>query len=121
MLYEVITIIRRRWLPIDIDPVRISGVSSSDSEHESALSLARTIRSWLTDNGWPDPVIADSGNGAHLLYAIDLPNDDASRDLVRSFLELLDCRFSTSACRVDTANFNAGRIWKVYGTRNNFV
>ncbi|MDD1730077.1 MAG: hypothetical protein LUQ50_13530 [Methanospirillum sp.] len=109
-------IVRRRWLPIDIDPIRISGVSSSDSEHESALSLSKTISSWLSDNGWPDPIISDSGNGAHLLYAIDLPNDDASRDLVRSLLEFLDNRFSTSVCKVDTANYNASRIWKVYGT-----
>nr|WP_319538170.1 hypothetical protein [uncultured Methanospirillum sp.] len=109
-------IVRRRWLPIDIDPVRISGVSSSDSEHESAISLANTIRSWLSDAGWPEPILADSGNGAHLLYAIDLPNDDTNRDLVRSLLELLDYRFSNSDCKVDTANFNAARIWKVYGT-----
>ena len=27
-------IIRRRWLPVDIDPVRPSGVSSTDAEHE---------------------------------------------------------------------------------------
>ncbi|HWQ64238.1 MAG TPA: hypothetical protein VN429_07460 [Methanospirillum sp.] len=109
-------IVRRRWLPIDIDPIRISGVSSSDSEHNNALNLAETIKSWLSCNGWPEPVLADSGNGAHLLYAIDLPNDDTSRDLVKSFLEFLDCRFSTPACKVDTANYNAGRIWKVYGT-----
>ncbi|HZD43369.1 MAG TPA: hypothetical protein VE134_04855, partial [Methanomicrobiales archaeon] len=29
-------ILRRRWLPIDIDPVRPSGVSSTDEEHASA-------------------------------------------------------------------------------------
>ena len=33
-------IIRRRWLPIDIDPVRPSGVSSSDDEHTAALTRA---------------------------------------------------------------------------------
>ncbi len=109
-------IIRRRWLPIDIDPVRISGVSSSESEHTDALVLADSVRTWLSEQGWPDPIVADSGNGAHLLYPIDLPNDDSSRDLVRSILDYLDFRFSTSACRIDTANFNASRIWKVYGT-----
>ncbi|HWQ65038.1 MAG TPA: hypothetical protein VN429_11520 [Methanospirillum sp.] len=109
-------IIRRRWLPIDIDPVRISGVSSSDYEHNEALALAESVRVFLSELGWPDPIISDSGNGSHLLYSIDLPNDDASRDLVKSVLEFLDFKFSTSTCRIDTANFNAGRIWKVYGT-----
>jgi len=109
-------IIRRHWLPIDIDPVRPSGVSSSDEEHETALSLAKTIRSFLVSCGWPDPLMADSGNGAHLLYPVDLPNDDDSRNLIRNVLEILDIRFSHARCKVDTANFNAARIWKVYGT-----
>ena len=25
--------------------------------------------------GFPDPVVGDSGNGTHLLYPVDLPND----------------------------------------------
>ncbi|HWQ64574.1 MAG TPA: hypothetical protein VN429_09180 [Methanospirillum sp.] len=109
-------IIRRRWLPIDIDPVRPSGVSSSEEEHASALSLAETISSFLSGLNWPEPLVADSGNGAHLLYPIELPNDDQSKILIQQILELLDIRFSNSRCRVDTANFNAARIWKVYGT-----
>ncbi|MDD1730417.1 MAG: hypothetical protein LUQ50_15285 [Methanospirillum sp.] len=111
-----VDIIHRWWLPIDIDPVRRSGISSSESEHDEALRLAATIRQFLAERGWNDPILADSGNGAHLLYAIDLPNDEVSRDLVKSVLGVLDQRFSDERCRVDTANFNAARIWKVYGT-----
>ncbi|WP_319580769.1 hypothetical protein [uncultured Methanospirillum sp.] len=109
-------IIRRQWLPIDIDPARPSGVSSSESEHADALCRADSITEFLSGLGWPDPVIADSGNGAHLLYRIDLPNDEESRNCVRSVLKLLNRRFSDASCKVDTANFNASRIWKVYGT-----
>ena len=109
-------IIRRRWLPIDLDPVKPSGVSSSDAEHADALVRADSIAMFLSERGWPQPIIADSGNGAHLLYPIDLPNDDTSRDLIKSVLETLDLRFSDSRCKVDTGNFNASRIWKVYGT-----
>ncbi|PKL60171.1 MAG: hypothetical protein CVV33_04025, partial [Methanomicrobiales archaeon HGW-Methanomicrobiales-4] len=109
-------IIRRRWLPIDIDPIRPSGISSSDEEHTRALVLAEIIEAFLSDLGWSRPIIADSGNGAHLLYPIDLPNDEENRTLIQSVLEFLDTRFSTSACTVDTGNFNSSRIWKVYGT-----
>ena len=109
-------IIRRRWLPIDIDPVRPSGISSSESEHADALDLAGSIVRFLSDLGWPLPVIADSGNGAHLLYPLDLPNDEESRLLIQRVLDILDTRFSNTRCTVDTANFNAARIWKVYGT-----
>ena len=109
-------ILRRRWLPIDIDPVRPSGVSSTDAEHELARAKAEEIAGWLSQFGFPEPVTGDSGNGAHLLYRIDLPNDELSTKLVKSVLGILDLLFSDTAVSVDMANYNAGRIWKLYGT-----
>ncbi len=109
-------IVRRRWLPIDVDPVRPSGVSATEDEHRAACETAREIYDGLTELGWPRPVYADSGNGGHLLYRVDLPNDEASTALVRDVLTALDARFSSDEAKVDTANFNAARIWKVYGT-----
>jgi hypothetical protein len=109
-------IVSRRWFPVDIDPVRPSGISSSDEEHEAAMRKADEIAAFLRGLGFPDPVHADSGNGAHLLCRIDLPNDTASGDLVSACLSSLDLRFSDETCRVDTANANAARIWKLYGT-----
>ena len=69
-------IVRRRWLLIDCDPRRASGVSSSNLEHDFALAKAREIRDGLSSLGWPKPVLTDSGNGAQLMYRIDLPADD---------------------------------------------
>ncbi len=109
-------IVRRRWLPVDVDPVRPSGVSSTGTEHAAAIAKARRIAEYLTGMGWPAPVLADSGNGAHLLYLIDLPNDDGSRDLVKHCLEVLASVFNDAVAQVDVANFNAARIWKLYGT-----
>ena len=111
-----VDILRRRWLPIDIDPLRPSGVSSTDEEHELALAKAEEVARWIVGLGFPDPVRADSGNGAHLLYRIDLPNDEAATALVKSCLTTLDTLFSDDRVNVDTANFNAARIWKLYGT-----
>ncbi len=68
-------IVRRRWLLIDCDPRRASGVSSSNSEHESALAKAREIRDGLSSLGWADLIMTDSGNGAQLMYRIDLSAD----------------------------------------------
>ncbi len=109
-------IIRRRWFPVDIDPVRPSGVSSTDIEHEAALAMAGRVCAWLGELGFPEPVRADSGNGAHLLYRIDLPNDPASLALVKQGLAVLNAIFSDETATVDAANSNAGRIWKLYGT-----
>ena len=107
---------RRRWLPIDLDPVRPSGISSNDVEKAAAHKKAQEIITFLDDHGWPGAVVGDSGNGYHVLYRVDLPNDEAARELVKGCLEVLAARFSDAAVSVDTKNFNAARIWKVYGT-----
>ncbi len=109
-------ITNRRWFPVDIDPVRPSGVSSTDAEHAAAFVMADAVATWLSQRGFPEPVRADSGNGAHLLYRIDLPNNAASLALVKRGLSVLDACFSDQSVTVDAANSNAGRIWKLYGT-----
>jgi hypothetical protein len=111
-------IISRRWLPVDCDPVRPAGISSSDAEHEAALTRARECKSWLIAQGWPDPILADSGNGGHLLCRVDLPNDKASQSLIERVLRAIAQRFSDAQVKVDTGVFNAARIWKVYGTQS---
>ena len=107
---------RRRWLLVDCDPVRPAEISSSDIEHEAALERARDIRLVLSEEGWPAPLLADSGNGAHLLYAVDLPNDDAATALVKAVLTALAIRFDDGVVKIDQAVFNAARIVKCYGT-----
>jgi hypothetical protein len=107
---------RRRWLPVDIDPVRPSGVSSTDEEHALALAKADEIAKWIAGLGFPEPIRGDSGNGAHLLYRIDLPNDEDATALVKACLATLDVLFSDDRVTVDTSNYNAARIWKLYGT-----
>ena len=110
---------RRRWLPIDLDPVRPAGIASTDTEHEIALERARQVRAHLVDDlGWPGPVMVDSGNGAYVLCRIDLPNDDASRELVKQCLEALGARFDDDQVHVDTTMHNAARIVRVPGTLN---
>jgi hypothetical protein len=109
-------ILSRRWLPFDFDPVRPAGISSTDAEHEAALQRARDAQVWLAQQGWLDAILADSGNGAHLLYRIDLPNDKASQALILRVLQAVAQKFSDSTVKVDTDVSNAARIWKVYGT-----
>ncbi len=62
------------------------GISSSDLDHEAALEMAQVIRSDLENEGWPDPLVGDSGNGAHLIYPLDLPRDDESTALLKAML-----------------------------------
>ena len=108
-------IVRRRWLLIDCDPKRAAGVSSSNSEHESALAKAREIRDGLSSLGWPDPIMTDSGNGAQLMYRIDLPADDG--ELVRRVIGEI-AKASSEQVAIDTSVHNPARIWRLPGTMN---
>ena len=56
-------IIGRRWLPVDCDPVRPSGISATDAEHDLALARARRSapicrRGAGPNRSWPTPATA---------------------------------------------------------------
>ena len=110
---------RRRWLLVDIDPVRPSGTSATDAQLDAAKVKARAVYGYLNGIGWPAPLVAESGNGMHLLYAIDLPNEDDATALVKAVLIALGERFDDAQTKVDRAVFNAARICKLYGTLAN--
>jgi hypothetical protein len=107
---------RRQWLLLDFDPVRPAGVSASDYEHARAITVACATEDELHGAGFPDPVVCDSGNGAHLLYSVKLPNDLRSTAVVKSALRGIAARCETDDVKVDLAVFNAARIVKLYGT-----
>jgi hypothetical protein len=110
-------IIRRHRLLLDFDPRRPSGASSTDDELAAAGAVADITQLWLgSDFGWPDPIQGMSGNGVHLVYAIDLPNDEESHEVVRRTLSAVAEHQSTDRVDVDTTVHNAARITKVFGT-----
>jgi len=111
-------ILSRRHLLIDIDAANPTGVSATDEERAAALARRDDIHTYLQDvMGWgPARVVTSSGNGGGLIFVIDLPNDDAAKQLVKRVLGVLDARFSTPAATVDLANSNAARITRIPGT-----
>jgi hypothetical protein len=109
-------ITRRVLFGLDFDPSRPAGISASEAEHQAALVQADRCREWLAAIGWPDPIYGDSGNGAHLLYHIDLPNNDEARQLIQQVLAALDLFHSTETIKLDLTVSNAARVWKLFGT-----
>ena len=106
-------------LAIDVDPERRPrSRSASDAEKAAAGEVADVISAWLRSIG-VEPLMADSGNGVHLLVPLVPSTDDelplAARDAHR-LLKALDERFSTAGAKVDTTTANPSRILKLYGT-----
>lgn len=103
---------------IDIDPVRKAGISATDEEKAHAWAVAEKIVAWFAEHGIRS-MIADSGNGCHLLIPTT-PYTGAAVTVAagkaRVLLKLLDGNFSTAQAKIDTDVFNPGRIFKLYGT-----
>jgi len=111
-----IEIERLQNLLIDVDPRRPVGVSTTDKEKDAAISIIRLIWRDLNSLDWPEPLAAESGNGGHLIYKIDLPNTAENVEQLKYVLAALDQKYSTDAIEIDTKVFNPARISKVYGT-----
>jgi hypothetical protein len=109
-------ILKRSWLLIDCDPKRPAGISSTHKEHGRAISTACGAWDDLRAAGFGDPVVADSGNGGHLLYRLDLPNDQRATDLVQRVLVGVAARCAPDDVDIDLTVYNPARICKLYGT-----
>ena len=111
-----VDVIRRRWLFIDIDPDRPSGISSTEEERQAARLVLDEVVSFLDNKDWPQPIVAMSGNGWYLLYPISLPNDPSSLELVQGVLVSLATRFNNEAVHIDTTVCNAARLAGLIGS-----
>lgn len=111
-------ILRRRKFLVDVDPAYDSGLSATADERRAALTRRNEIREFLRDQlGWPDPWYAgSSGNGGTLIFRIDEPNDEATREIIAACLSALDGLFGDDRAKLDTTTSNASRICKVAGT-----
>ena len=109
-------ILKRSWLLIDCDPKRPTGISSTDQEHGRAITTACGTWDDLRGAGFGDPVVADLGNGAHLLYRLDLPNNQPTTDLIQRVLAGVAACCAPDDVDVDLTVYNPSRICKLYGT-----
>jgi hypothetical protein len=118
---EDVAIVRN--LVIDMEPDNARGEAASEAQRERCRALVfDRILPWCDATGIAKPVVGDSGNGVHLVFAI--PDTDVARfsDIktkAAAFREKLVCENETSireaGVRVDHT-FDLSRVLKVYGT-----
>ena len=109
-------IIRRCFVFVDFDPVRKSGTNASNEEFELAHKKAQDVFRFLREKGFSEPIICKSGNGLHLTYKVDFPNDEETTEIIKHFYEYLGSLFSDDKVDIDTKVFNLARLCKLYGT-----
>ncbi len=101
---------------VDADPEK-SDVHSQATEQESkyAEEKINQVYKYLTEQGFPEAIIAFSGNGYNIDYYVNFPNTPENKAEVKKFLNILSDKFSDDKVKIDTTTFNPSRIIKLFG------
>ena len=107
-------VLRRRWILIDVDPAKgLSDQSATDAEKEAAHAVAMDVLATCKAIGFQCPVVADSGNGWHITFPVDVSHNDTIHGQIIALLKGLAKRHDNEVAKVDTSVSNAARIWKL--------
>ena len=107
----------RRWFLLDGDTVTADKHIATDDEIARTMDTMRAAKGWLIEQGFEQVVLANSGNGVHLLTRCDLPNDRDSKQLIRCVQNAVAKRFSDVYTKIECFP-DANRIVRAYGTLN---
>lgn len=108
-----------RFLFIDCDTVRAEKHEhdcSTAEEKAVTREVAKKVIEYLGTKDWPSALIADSGNGFHILPKIEQPNTISTGMYVVDCLKALAKKFDTPGVEIDNSVFNAARLTRAYGS-----
>jgi hypothetical protein len=109
-------IMELRFLFIDLDAKRPTGISSTNEELQAALA-----RLWKLHADHPElaqsAIWGCSGNGYWMLVLLPgYPNDDEHRALIAKATDWLSARYSDDLVEIDPATKNPARVMPLVGT-----
>jgi hypothetical protein len=120
---KIADVLQRNWLPLDIDTKRPNKrIAATQEELKETLLLQDFIIDFLSSHGI-GAIKGMSGNGGHLLilttpYPVEEHHKRGAsqNDKLAVLLRWFAHKFNNEHAEVDTAVFDAPRIWKMYGT-----
>ena len=106
----------RRYFLLDFDPKRDCKIAT---HHQwlAAFDAAGRAKVWLESFGFKGIVLANSGNGCHLLVPCSLPNDSEGKEIVRKVQRIVSNKLSTTEVECECFP-DANRLVRAYGTVN---
>ena len=117
-------IIGIQTIAIDIDPIRETGIPSTEEELKRAIEISEIIQDWFKENGFLPPVRAMTGNGVCMYFSIPFYEvNDENRFDITGKLDFFEKRISEIFrkdlkrlnCKIDPM-YDLPRIVKVIGT-----
>jgi hypothetical protein len=117
---------------IDFDTVRAPYLKLDEAtkaefqklQHESATKeeklatrdVANKVLKHLEQKGFPQPLMADSGNGYHVIPRVRMSNAPHNTNMLLDCIKALGNKFNCDACHIDASVSNPARLTRAYGT-----
>ncbi|RIK36219.1 MAG: hypothetical protein DCC55_27975 [Chloroflexi bacterium] len=110
---------RYRNFLIDGDRDGVKGISATEEERAKIRETILAIREFLVHElDWPDPRFeADSGNGYHDDWRLDLPATKENQDLIARCYKALNQKFGSDVLSIDASLADPNQLIKLYGTK----
>ncbi len=105
-------------LPFDFDPSRPADCCSTDEELAAAVAARDAFVRRMHGRGWPLPIVAMSGNGAHAQYRVKLPANSETREAMQALYHGLRDECVDDGVDFDVTVRNPSRIFRLYGSVN---
>ena len=109
-------IVGRKFIFLDLDAKRVSGVCASDSEVAFVKQKANEVYRFLVGEGFYPPVVIFSSSGVHFYLKCSIAATPKNDELIKRFTMAVGMLFSDEHTDVDGKIFNRGRIARLPGT-----
>jgi hypothetical protein len=105
-------------IPVDFDPARPAECMATDAEVAQAVAVRDRFIVAMHAAGWPMPLTAMSGSGAHAMYRCAIPASTELREMLTTVYAGWRQDFATAEVGFDVKVRNPSRIFRLYGSTN---
>jgi AAA domain len=95
---------------------RLQHESATAEEKKCTREVANKALAYLDAKGWPAALLADSGNGYHVIPRVAISNTSHNTNMLLDVRKALAARFNTECVKIDASTSNASRLTRAYGT-----
>jgi RecA/RadA recombinase len=89
---------------------------STAEEKRATREVAKRAIAFLDAKGWPSALLADSGNGYHVVPRVQMDNTVHNANMLLDVRKALAARFNCDEVKIDASVGNPSRLTRAYGT-----
>ena len=104
-------------IPVDFDPAR-GECMATEQELARAVAARDRFVAAMRAAGWPMPLTAMSGSGAHAMYRCSIPASAEVREMLGAIYTGWRAAFGNEEVTFDCKVRNASRVFRLYGAIN---